>query len=306
MAKMKICRNCNNTMPANAKICPACGAKNKKPFYKKWWFILIVIIVVLGIIGSVGGNKKDDDIDRTTKFTWPDSALATMIPQPTSEYGKVSIDREDSFWIDVYEISSEDFEAYIEECKDSGFTVDYSRYDNAYFADNDEGYSLSLNYDDEEKTMKISLRTPDDENEANSETSKDGSTAAGNSTEVEEDTDQSVDTEEGQVQPAEAEESAEKEENNGELVDGMRPEFKEAMDSYEAFFDEYCDFMKKYSESSDVTAMLGDYTDYMTKYADAMQKLGEIGEEELNNVELKYYTEVMGRINQKLIEVAAP
>lgn len=302
MAKMKICRNCNNTMLANAKICPACGAKNKKPFYKKWWFIFIAIIVVLGIIGSTGGNKKDD-IDRTTKYTWSDSALATMIPQPTSEYGKVSIDREDSFWINVYEISPEDFETYIKECKDSGFTVDYRRYESAYYADNEEGYSLSLNYDDEEETMMISLRTPNDENETNSEASEEESTAAGNSTEVEEDTDQSVETEEGQEQSAEAEESAGKEENNGKLVDGMRPEFKEAMDSYEAFFDEYCDFMRKYSESSDVMAMLGDYADYMNKYVDAMQKLDEIGEEELNSAELKYYMEVMGRINQKLLKL---
>lgn len=35
---------------------------------------------------------------------------------------------------------------------------------------------------------------------------------------------------------------------NEELVDGMRPEFKEAMASYEAFYDEYCNIMKKYAE----------------------------------------------------------
>lgn len=34
-----------------------------------------------------------------------------------------------------------------------------------------------------------------------------------------------------------------------ELVDGMRPEFKEEMDNYEAFYDEYCDIMKKYVEN---------------------------------------------------------
>ncbi len=31
-----------------------------------------------------------------------------------------------------------------------------------------------------------------------------------------------------------------------ELVDGMRPEFKAAMDSYEEFYDDYCELMKKY------------------------------------------------------------
>lgn len=43
----------------------------------------------------------------------------------------------------------------------------------------------------------------------------------------------------------------EKEESDTEeeLVDGLRPEFKEAMDSYEAFYDEYCAFMKKYMKN---------------------------------------------------------
>lgn len=90
----------------------------------------------------------------------------------------------------------------------------------------------------------------------------------------------------------------------GELVDGMRAEFKEAMDSYEEFFDEYCAFMKKYKESGSAVSMLTDYTDYIKKYADAMDKLDKINDEELNSAELKYYTEVMGRINQKLLEVS--
>lgn len=45
------------------------------------------------------------------------------------------------------------------------------------------------------------------------------------------------------------------------LVDGMRPEFKEAMDAYEAFFDDYCDFMKKFNESPDDLSLLGEYTE---------------------------------------------
>ncbi len=45
-------------------------------------------------------------------------------------------------------------------------------------------------------------------------------------------------------------ETAPQEENKNEtnLVNGMRPKFKEAMDSYEAFYDEYCTFMKKYND----------------------------------------------------------
>ena len=54
-------------------------------------------------------------------------------------------------------------------------------------------------------------------------------------------------------------------------ANGLRPEFKDAMDSYEAFFDEYVAFMNKYAESdgSDL-ALLSDYTSYVSKYADMM------------------------------------
>lgn len=48
-------------------------------------------------------------------------------------------------------------------------------------------------------------------------------------------------------------------------ADGIRPEIKDALDSYEAFFDEYC---------------------------------------ELNDAELLYYTEVNSRITKKLMEVS--
>ncbi len=40
-------------------------------------------------------------------------------------------------------------------------------------------------------------------------------------------------------------EEKESAENNSDLVDGMRPEFKEAMDSYAAFYEEYCAVLKK-------------------------------------------------------------
>ncbi|MDO5156467.1 MAG: hypothetical protein Q4D51_10935 [Eubacteriales bacterium] len=93
-----------------------------------------------------------------------------------------------------------------------------------------------------------------------------------------------------------------KEDDN--LVDGMHPEFKEAMDSYEKFFDEYIAFMKKYSSSSDTTSLLIDYANYMTQYADTMKKMDKLGDEEMNEAETMYYFDVTTRINKKLLEVA--
>lgn len=88
-----------------------------------------------------------------------------------------------------------------------------------------------------------------------------------------------------------------------ELVDGMRPEFKEAMDSYEEFYDEYCDFMKKYNSDPTDTELLKDYSTMMTKLADMDEKFKAWEEKDLNTKEQKYYLEVNNRILQKLVEV---
>ncbi|MGN0656235.1 MAG: DUF6591 domain-containing protein [Ruminiclostridium sp.] len=85
----------------------------------------------------------------------------------------------------------------------------------------------------------------------------------------------------------------------------IRPEFKESIDSYEAFFDEYCRFMKKYSENPNDLSLLNDYTNFLKQYAETMEKLEALDSQEMNDAERKYYTEAMLRINQKLIEAAA-
>lgn len=56
--KIRVCKNCNNPLPEKAPICPSCGAKNKKPIYKKWWFWLIIALIVIGVASS-GGTESD-------------------------------------------------------------------------------------------------------------------------------------------------------------------------------------------------------------------------------------------------------
>lgn len=87
-------------------------------------------------------------------------------------------------------------------------------------------------------------------------------------------------------------------------TNGIRPEFKTAMDEYEAFFDQYVEFMIVFKESEDVAGMMGEYNSMMTQYAETMAALGDIDGSELSEEEAMYYAEVMLRINQKLIQIA--
>ncbi len=75
--KMVMCRNCNTVIAANAKICPACGAKNKKPFYRRLWFIILVVIVVIGVISS-GGRRGDRAEESKQTDTELDASMASQ------------------------------------------------------------------------------------------------------------------------------------------------------------------------------------------------------------------------------------
>ena len=88
-----------------------------------------------------------------------------------------------------------------------------------------------------------------------------------------------------------------------EKQEGIRPEFKEAMDSYEDFFDEYVTFMNKYSKSEDTISMMSDYLNYMTKYSETMSQIEKLDESEMSDEEVVYYTKVMSRINQKIMDI---
>ncbi|SCX32776.1 hypothetical protein SAMN02910436_02852 [Ruminococcaceae bacterium P7] len=82
--------------------------------------------------------------------------------------------------------------------------------------------------------------------------------------------------------------------------DSVTPSFKETMDSYEAFFDSYIEFMKKYKENPGDLTMISEYADYMSKYTDYMSKLTAIDTTTLSAADLAYYTEVHTKILKKM------
>ena len=83
----------------------------------------------------------------------------------------------------------------------------------------------------------------------------------------------------------------------------MRPEFKEAMDSYEKFYKEYCEVLKKYNNNPTDLSLLNQYTKLMQQSVEMGEKFEIWDNGEMNDVELKYYLEVSGRVTQMLIEV---
>ena len=56
--KMSVCKACGHEIAKSAKVCPQCGAKNKKPIFTKWWFWVIIVIFIGVAAGSSGGTDN--------------------------------------------------------------------------------------------------------------------------------------------------------------------------------------------------------------------------------------------------------
>ena len=79
---MMQCKVCKAEIAKNAKTCPHCGAKNKKPIYKKWWFWAIIIMVLIASC-STGGSEEEiatettDNISTSSSETSSDTLVST-------------------------------------------------------------------------------------------------------------------------------------------------------------------------------------------------------------------------------------
>lgn len=94
----------------------------------------------------------------------------------------------------------------------------------------------------------------------------------------------------------------------GDDADGVDPDLKKFLESYEAYIDAYIDFMLKMNENPDDITIIAEYGDMMVKYAEFAEAIEEYDEkydnEEMSDADMKYYLEVMTRIDKKLIDAS--
>ncbi len=87
---------------------------------------------------------------------------------------------------------------------------------------------------------------------------------------------------------------------------GIRPEFKETMDSYEEFINEYVDFINQYANAENPMDLYSDpeYENYRSKYVEKQEEIKQINIDTLSAEESSYYREVQSRVTQKLLSPA--
>ena len=86
---------------------------------------------------------------------------------------------------------------------------------------------------------------------------------------------------------------------------GIRPEFKEAIDSYVAFFQEYYDFMVAYAENPTDLELIGKLADMMEKSTTMSQEFEQLDQSEMSTEELAYYLDALNQIQQLLLDASS-
>ena len=200
-------------------------------------------------------------------IVWPTGTAGKMLPIPKSNWGKFSYEHEDSFAVYIGNTTENDYSEYVAFCMEKGFNIDYSKGSTYFYADNVDGWHVAVEYKGF-NTMYISINPPDTE----------------------------------EVTEPSADDTLENREEPETM--GLDPNFKAAMDSYEAFVDEYVVFMKKYQANPSDITLLTEYTNYMSKYAQFVEDFEKWEDEDMNAVEMAYYLEVQTRVTQKMYGVA--
>lgn len=225
-----------------------------------------ILFVPFFALGDVQIGDSSYSKEKAEDLVWSEYVLSEKLPEPKTLKGRLNYDSSSSLSLYIMGVDKSEYKDYVKACKEKGYTVDISNSSTSFSAENEEGYSLYLYYDEDDKEYNISLSKPEKES-ISEETQKEDPSKT--------DTD-----------------------NNG-----LRPDFKKAMDDYESFMNEYVEFMKKFNANPSDVSLLKDYADYMTKYATAMESFKNWKEEDMNDAETKYYLEVETRVNQKLLEV---
>lgn len=112
--KLISCKACGEEIAKNAKKCPHCGAKNKKPLYKKWWFWLILVLVISSF-GNAGNNNATEPTPTTPPTTQAPTTEATepateaavtieLIAGEPGEYGELFTINKDTEFEETYYI----------------------------------------------------------------------------------------------------------------------------------------------------------------------------------------------------------
>ena len=96
-----------------------------------------------------------DPIKRNT-LNWATVSLMKPLPTPPSNVGEFANNYDWTVTVYILDVTREDYENYVDQCIEKGFTIDQSRYENSFYGDNKDGYEIQVSWKGN-NTMYISV-----------------------------------------------------------------------------------------------------------------------------------------------------
>ena len=253
---------------------------------KKLMSFLLAMLMILSLTACGGMSRRAIEETLTDakvtpefqEFKWPKSEIAGLLPVPKSNIGKIAWEASYGFVIDVGETTKSEYDAYVDECWDNGFTVDYDKGDNHFYANNKGGYHLSIRFE-ENDVMWIRIDEPDDVGET-VETAEPVQTNAVAPTP----------TPTATPTPTTAAPSS-----------TSTSDWRQFLKDYEKFMDEYIAVLKKYMKNPLDMSVLSDYTTMMTELSEWDEKYDDMSDDLDNPAELAEFLQEWTRIYTKMI-----
>jgi hypothetical protein len=245
------------------------------------WIVAMIALIVAGC----GGRTSPTVVPTVsqTEFRWPESEIASLLPVPESTVGTLEWETATGILVRLRNISRDQYDSYVDACREQGFVNDSIWSDDSYSAYNEAGYFLMLEC--RKNAMSIEMKAPAETKEPDrTEKATVAETTAPTTT---------VPTTTVQEIPVETSKA-------GVPIPVIRPELQEAIESFEAFIDEYIAFMIKYEDAPYSEAMEADYDAYLAKYAEATAKIDALDESDWSEAESAYAWGALYRVEEKL------
>ena len=90
--EMNECKSCGRLIPRKAKKCPFCGAKQKKPVYRRVWFWILIAFLLLIIIAAIAGSDSADPAGGGGNTSAPEETVVETQQEtvPQTEAAKIT------------------------------------------------------------------------------------------------------------------------------------------------------------------------------------------------------------------------
>ena len=128
-------------------------------FIKRILALTLILAAIMSAVGCDGGKdgEKEKPPADTPVLMWKTDGLFALIPPPTTEYGKITADSKELIAFETYYVEKTDFSLYVQLCTEKGYTYSVINSEFFYSATNPTGHKLSVQFNDSQKTMRVSL-----------------------------------------------------------------------------------------------------------------------------------------------------